>query len=150
MEAVKNDLILLRRIKNAAPFWRKMLATYQAKIPAIQAHAVNNVKQEIARLNQRMLRTLDEISENNELIEVEILNGASEDMIWQNANPELAEKAKKMKMQKMSAAEEKVWNWGKTQGGFDGGGEIWEDEAGSLSAELYDNCKNKDKYAGVQ
>lgn len=149
METVKNELIQLRHIKNAAPYWRKMLASYQARIPAIQTAAVTQVKQEIVRLNQRMLGQLDEISANNELIEVEILNGASDDMIWQNANPKLAEKVKKTKMQKMAAASEKVWNWGKTQGGFEGGGEIWEDEAGSLSAELYDNCKSKEKYAGV-
>ena len=61
-------------------------------------------KKLVARINAdldartlRMLDQLEEIAENVQLIEIEIYNGASHDIIWQNAHPDYKEIAKKMK-----------------------------------------------------
>ena len=149
IDDLKRELVRFRHIKGAAPVWRKILANYQTRVPKIQKDMVDGINSEIARLNRRMYSELQEISENNELIEVEILNGASDDLIWQNAHPGYKEAAKKMKQLGGQAQADKVWNWGTTQGGLDGRGEIWEDEIGSLRADLYDNCESKDKYLAV-
>jgi hypothetical protein len=147
---LRNDRIHLQRLKGAGGIWRIILTRYQASVPATQAKLALTISKEISRLNQRMLTQLEEIAENNELIEVEIYNAASEDMIWQNAHPDYKEIAKTLKQNSHSEQAAKVWNWGTTDGGFDGRGEVWEDEVGSLSADLTDNCDNKDKYLAIK
>jgi hypothetical protein len=151
LEDLRERFIHFRRIKKAAPVWRTVLSHYQNAVPSIQTKMVNGISREISRLNLRMFAQLEEIAENNELIEVEIFNGASEDIIWQNAHPDFKEVSKKLKAEGSGGiAAEKVWDWGTTSGGFDGRAEIWEDEVGSLSANLFDNCENKDKYLAVK
>ncbi len=150
MNILKQELIHFQHMKSAAPLWRKMLSAHMGRVLHIQRAAVAEINREINQLNQRMYAQLEEIAENNELIEVEIFNGASEDIIWQNAHPDFKEAAKKMKQTGSQAPAEKVWNWGKTQGGLDGRSEIWEDEIGSLAADIYDNCESKDKYLAVE
>lgn len=149
MDQFKLNLVSLKHLRGAAPLWRKMLANYQARVPAMQTEMVNEINREIALINDRMRSQLEEIAENNELIEVEIYNGASDDIIWQNAHPNYKKMAEKMKTSGSHAAD-KVWDWGKTQGGLNGKSEVWEDEIGSLSAELYDNCESKDKYLAIE
>ncbi len=146
---LKMELQHYRHFQTAAPIWRKVLSAHETRVPGVQQEMILGINQEIGRLNERMLAQLNEISENNELIEVEILNGASEDLIWQNAHPGYKEAAKKMKGGSHTQADQ-VWDWGSTQGGLDGRGEIWEDEIGSLRADMYDNCESKDKYLAVR
>lgn len=143
---LRQDRVHFQRLKNAGGIWRVILTRYQASVPATQAKLKMVISKEIARLNQRMFTQLEEISENNELIEVEIYNAASEDMIWQNAHQDYKDIAKTIKQNSRAEQAAKVWDWGSTNGGFDGRGEVWEDEVGSLSADLTDNCDNKDKY----
>ncbi|MEO5969976.1 MAG: hypothetical protein ABIQ95_08615, partial [Bdellovibrionia bacterium] len=150
IKTLREDRVHFGRLKNAAGVWRVILTRYQTSVPATQAKLIATISKEISRLNTRMLTQLDEIAENNELIEVEIYNAASEDMIWQNAHQDYKEIAKTLKQNSRSEQAAKVWNWGTTDGGLDGRGEVWEDEVGSLSADLTDNCDNKDKYLAIK
>lgn len=147
---VKSELARFARIKNAAPTWRQMLAHFENRIQGVTHDSVSHISNYITQVNQRMLAQLEEISENHELLEVEIFNGASDDIIWQNAHPDYKAILNKMKTGKTEAAADKVWDWGNSVGGLDGRGEIWEDEVGSLSANLHDNCESKDKYLAIK
>lgn len=150
IQNVKQELQRFARIKNAAPIWRVMLARFEARAQEVSADSVARISNHITQLNQRMLTQLEEISENHELLEVEIFNGASDDLIWQNAHPDYKNILSKMKASKNEASADKVWDWGTSVGGLDGKGEIWEDEVGSLSANLHDNCESKDKYLAIK
>jgi hypothetical protein len=98
-----------------------------------------------------MLTRLDEIAENNQLIEVEIYNGASKDIIWQNAHPEYKEMAKKFNDDENKESAAAVWDWGRSPAALsDDAGEIWEDELGSFKARLFDNCGSKDRYLAIK
>ena len=45
----------------------------------------------------------------------------------------------------------RTWDWGRTPSNMDDdGAEVWEDELGSFSANLYDNCESKDRYLALQ
>jgi hypothetical protein len=148
--SLREDRIHFQRLRRAGGVWRVILSRYLKGVPATQAKITSTISKEFARLNTRMLTQLEEIAENNELIEVEIFNEASEDMIWQNAHPDYKELAKSIKQSSIREEAAKVWNWGTTKGGLDGRGEIWEDEVGSLTADLTDNCDNKDKYLALK
>src|SRR6185437_5883858 len=100
--------------------------------------------------NVRMLTQLDEIAENIQLIEVEIYNGASQDIIWQNAHPDYKKIAEQMKDQREAVERSKTWDWGREVAGSDDSQEIWEDELGSFKANLFDNCSSKDKYIAIR
>ena len=101
-------------------------------------------------MNVQMLREIREVADNNQLIEVEIYNGSSNDIIWQNTHSDYRKIANQMKEEENRGLNEKVWDWGNIQGGLDGSGEIWEDELGSFKATLFDNCKSKNKYLALK
>ena len=150
IEEIKKGITDYRRIKAAAPIWRKMVASNQIRGQTTIDTSISKISSFIVRLNQRMLGQLEEIAENNELLEVEIFNGASEDMIWQNAHPDYKKLAQTHRTLRNEGPTDQVWDWGNTVGGLDGRGEIWEDEVGSLTANLQNHCDNKDKYLAIK
>ena len=146
---LKSDIIHFQRFRAAAPVWRTILGNHEKRIPGRSKELIAEINKDLKRKNERMLVMLDEIAENNYFIEVEIFNGASQDIIWQNAYPDYKELAHKMKDDgKKTRAHD--WNWGSSAGGFEGSGEIWEDELGSFKADLVDNCTSKEKYLAVK
>lgn len=147
------ELLHYRRLKSSAPAWKILLSNYTRKVPAMEAHLVNRINQDLSHRTGQMLAQLEEVAENIQLIEVEIYNGASQDIIWQNAHPDYAKVAKQMKNEHQRASQEQVWDWGQSRvlaSDDDGGGEIWEDELGSFKANLYDNCSSKDKFLALR
>jgi tetratricopeptide (TPR) repeat protein len=139
-----------RRLGRAAPAWRGLLANYQKQVPGTQARLIARINEDLAARSRMMLQQLEEIAENNQLIEVEIYNGASQDIIWQNAHPDYKAIAQKMKDEAQKQGGQ-VLDWGRAPASAtDDGGEIWEDELGSFKANLYDNCSSKDKYLAIK
>ena len=140
LAALKIDLQHYRRMQKAAPVWLLILKSYKKSGPHRQEFLLSEINQELAETSARMLRQLDEIADNLQLIEVEIYNGASQDIIWQNVHPDYRGIASGMKDDR--TAPEKVWNWGHVPnaGTDELKAEIWEDELGSFKANLFDNC----------
>jgi hypothetical protein len=154
--SVRNDLSRLRKVlthygrfRRAAPTWRVILTNFQKMTGPQEKKLVDRINTDLASRSVKMLHQLEEIAENNQLIEVEIYNGASQDIIWQNAHPDYKELAKNMKDEQHKSAQ-KVYDWGVVANATDEGGEIWEDELGSFKADLYDNCSSKDKYLALK
>lgn len=148
--ALKKQIVLHGRLRNAAPVWRVLLANYQQAVPRIEKLLIERINSDLVARSQRMYHQLEEIAENNQLIEVEIYNGASQDIIWQNAHPEYKAMAAKFQGERASEAAAKVWDWGRAPSGLEDSGEIWEDELGSFKANLYDNCESKDKFLALK
>ncbi len=144
------DLIHLKRLKIAADHWRKFKTQDDLLAQSIRKSSIQAITQTVLKLNRRMLTQLNEIAENNDLIEVEILNGASQDLIWQNAHPNFRQVTERMKSKSRSSESATVWNWGNTRIAPGESNEIWEDEIGSLSADISDQCENREKYLQVQ
>ena len=145
--ALRRDLVHYRRLKASGRVWKRVLASHNARMPMLQKALVSEVDEEIRRLNGRMLAQLEEVSENNERIEIEILNGASQDLVFQNAHPDYKDVAARLKKTgKGQWAADQVYNWGATPGGLEGADEIWEDELGSFRADLTDHCESRERY----
>ncbi|MGE0615730.1 MAG: hypothetical protein AB7P04_08810 [Bacteriovoracia bacterium] len=138
------------RLRRAAPVWRTILANYEKRSPSRIAKLSQDINSDLKRMTARMHRQLNEIAENNYFIEVEIFNGASRDIIWQNAYPDYEKVAKKLDKDNRPSTGSKEWDWGSVSAGLDGSGEIWEDELGSFKANLFDNCSSKDRYLAMK
>jgi hypothetical protein len=149
LSLLKQQVTHWRRIQLAAPVWMAVSKRFQGTIAPSQAKLIARINADIKTRNLRMFTQLDEIAENIQLIEVEIYNGASQDIIWQNAHPDYKSIAKAMRDEHNAVMRSKVWDWGRTIAGSNEASEIWEDELGSFQANLYDNCSSKDKYLSI-
>lgn len=147
-ERLKSGLTHYRRFAEAGGAWKRVIAKYRAKIPARRAQLAADIEAELSRRNATMLALLEEVSENNQLIETEIFNGASEDLIWKNAHPDFANVTEGLG--KNDRAPAATWNWGKTRAATIDDDELWEDELGFAKADVTDNCANKDKYLKIK
>ena len=151
MLVLKEMIIHYRRLQQGAPVWHTILANYKKTAPGIETKLLSTVNADLKARSQRMLAQLEEIAENIQLIEVEIYNGASQDIIWKNAHPDYQKVAEKLTSQERHEQAAKTWDWGRTPANMDeDGAEVWEDELGSFSANLYDNCESKDKYLALK
>lgn len=151
LRKLRTQLYAYRRLQQAAPVWKNVLAGYQRQAPQIKARLIAEINSDLRRRSLRMVHQLEDIAENLQLVEVEMYNGASQDIIWQNAHPEYRQLAQQMKEEREKAAAEKVWDWGRAPATSDeANAEIWEDELGSFKADLFDNCSSKDKYIALK
>lgn len=157
-QEIKEELLLLkkkiltyRRMQLAAPVWKLILTNHQKKVPGRQKELLSAIRLDLNARTERMFLQLQEIAENIQLIEVEIYNGASQDIIWQNAHPDYRKVIDNIKENQHEQAQAApVWNWGHiATSGASGTGEIWEDELGSFKASLFDNCTSKDRYLAL-
>ncbi len=150
--ALKESILRFRRLQQGAPTWHAILTNYKKLVPITEARLVATVNADLKARSQRMLEQLDEIAENIQLIEVEIYNGASQDIIWQNAHPDYKKVAQTMKGEGAAPNAATTWDWGRAPASLtdEDAGEVWEDELGSFNANLYDNCSSKDKYLAIK
>jgi hypothetical protein len=149
---LKNQLTHYKRLRRAAPTWLRIKSHHEKRSPVINHGLVVKIEADLQNRTVRMLRQLEDIAENNQLIEVEIYNGASQDIIWQNAHPDYKDIAERIKKDTQRANAGKVWDWGRSSVsmGDDDKGEIWEDELGSFRADVTDNCSSKEKYLALK
>ena len=151
---LKTRALHYRRMVRAAPVWKAVLQAHRTHTAALEKRHVALIEDEFYGLSERMLRQLNQVAENNDLIEVEILDGASQDMIWKNAHPEYTRTAsrgarKAGPSRDPAAYSEEVYSWGETASSLSASGEVWEDEIDGLKANLADRCANQEKYLGV-
>lgn len=151
LASLRDSLSSFRNLQKAAPIWRAVLAHHLQQTQKIEQRLTAEIEKDLNDRTSRMHEQLEEIAENIELIEVEIYNGASQDIIWQNAHPDFKKVAKEINDDNNNRAPaSQTWNWGKVSDITEEGAEIWEDELGSFKANLPDNCSSKDKYLALK
>ena len=149
----KKRVIHFKRFKNAGSNWQTILGKQESSSPLIKKRILSKINSHLEKRSFRMLNQIEEIAENNQFIEVEIFNGASQDVIWQNAHPDYKEVVSRLNDEQKKSSKEKVWNWGKAAYNItddEESHEIWEDELGSFKADLFDNCSSKERYLSVK
>ncbi len=144
LQSYRRTLNQTRRFAAAGPAWRAILEASRKQIPIIAQRNRARIEADLTARNQRMLARLDEISENSQLIEIEIYQGASQDLVFKNAHPDFSASMPK------KASEDSGLYWGKAPGLDGEDGEIWEDELGSFRADLPDNCANQERYLALK
>jgi hypothetical protein len=142
------------RVREAAGPWRGIIASHERSLPELRKRLKGGIERDLIQRAERMVARLEEIAENNQLIEIEILNGASQDLVWQNANPDFKKVAREIaesgeKAQRRPAGQ--TLDWGRSAAWENAeNAEIWEDELGSFKTDLIDNCSSKDKYLAIR
>lgn len=146
LASLKDEINHYERLRRAAGPWKMILANHMKRAPKIQEKLVKEINDYIRDKTSRMFSLLDEITDNLQLIEVEIYSGASQDIVWQNAHPDYKKKARQLNESNESEKPSTAWNWGKVDGGLSGQEEVWEDEVGSFKADIVNNCSSREKY----
>ena len=164
LKAQKKSLILLkdelaefraevakyRDFRRAASDWRNILKSFESRSLVASRTLKSKIQNDFGRRSTRMLRVLEEVAENNQLIEAEIFHGATKDIIWQNAHPDYKEVLAAADADRSAIATDKIWEWGRGSPLADKWSEIWVDEIGSFKANLMDNCSSKEKYLAIK
>jgi tetratricopeptide (TPR) repeat protein len=145
---LKKKIRELSRFFRAQKIWKNISKNYVSRIPKIRTSLVNKINKELKVRNAALLVRLEEIRENSNLIEIEIYQGASRDMIWKNANPDFD--PKKVDVEVKDDDKPKTWTWGRYSASEMETAEIWEDELGAVQTDLTDRCKQKEKYQNVK
>ncbi len=149
MDSLKEKITHYKRFRAAAAPWRGIINRHQAQSVSLRKELIARIESEMSERSRRMMSQLEEIAENNQLIEVEIYNSASQDIIWQNAHPDYKELARKLDSEgRRPASAAENWSWGSSGSGDQV--EIWEDELGSFAANVFDNCSNKERFLAIR
>ncbi len=147
---LKKQLTGLTRFYQASKVWKNIAKNYEKKLPTYRQELVRKINVDLQKKNQHLLSELRKVRENTDLIEIEIYNGASQDLIWKNAHPDFASLSEKMKDDKKQAKPSEVWNWGRFLASDIENAEVWEDELGALKADISDQCNQKDRYMKIK
>lgn len=139
-----------QRLRAGGPVWRNLVESQQVAAQSSRKAALQRIASDLAARNARMLGMLEDVAENNRLIEVEIFDGASQDIIWQNAHPDYKTVVGRVNAEKNRVRADKVWNWGSAPIGSDAWTEVWEDEIGAFQSNLFNNCSNKERYLAIK
>lgn len=147
-EALRNRVTILAARKQALSVWEKMLTRPHGEFKSLEGRAVARIQDDFERRNEQMFKNLLYVNENTQLVEIEIFDGAAEDIVWQNAHPDYKEKVAQFKNNQKESSR-KVWRWNKFELD-DPDGEVWEDELGWFRGEVPNECENKNKYLEVK
>lgn len=143
----KRELRRLVRYYRSSKIWKNLSRKYEKRIPTYRKMVVEQVNKDLFAVNKQLLQTLNNVRENSDWIEVEIYNGASQDLVWKEAHPDFDKVSKEIDTAiEEEAPASQVWSWGRFQGAEIEQAEIWEDEVGALKADIRNECDKKNKY----
>ncbi len=143
---LKKDLRKLSHFYRASKTWKTLARNYEKKIPGLKLELVAKVNQDLKAKNKKLLATLNRVKDNTDLIEVEIYNGASQDLVWKNAHPDFEKVSQTLDEEKRAENGAHTWNWGRFLASNLENSEVWEDELGAVKADVTDQCGKKEKF----
>ncbi len=151
LEALRANWKDYRALRKSTGPLARMAQHSRAWGPKIVADLTLSLEADLQRKMKRMQARLDDVMDNLGLMEIEILDGASRDLVWQNAHPDFA---LEIKQQLSSYDRGETWSWGRawTQIDAESGEneEVWEDELGAHGVALADRCEQKDRYLSLK
>ncbi len=148
-QVLKKNLRKLSHFYKASKVFKAMAQVYQRKVPSMKQELVKRVNHDLGEKNKKMLGLLYKVKDNVDLIEVEIYNGASQDLVWKDAHPGFEKSAQALEDQKTGPDNSQTWNWGRFLASNIENAEVWEDELGALKADVVNQCNQKEKFLKV-
>ncbi|MGK5089513.1 hypothetical protein WDW86_18330 [Bdellovibrionota bacterium FG-2] len=136
--------------KKANALWIAIYLASQRSASVRRKDLVTQISRHIRDENTELLRRLREAAQSLRLVEIEIFNGASHDMIFMNAHPDYSATLAKWIEPLKNEQADKKWLWGALPTDPEARVEIWADELGAIRANLPDHCTNKDKYLALK
>ena len=112
-----------------------------ASLAPLQSRIIDRVNTDLRALSRALLANLDSVRRNADLIEVEILNGASRDLVWNSVHPDFKEESLPEKSPATARNPAASWSWGRLRHSELERAELWEDELGALKADAGSLCE---------
>ena len=135
--AIENAQSRLKRLKEAQSNWIRLLNSFQKNSENEKIASIEKIEERLSKITKRMFTQLTRVIANNELIEAEILTGVSKDIIMRNASP-WSQKSKETRQREVTSHKGYKWRaWGEAFKGI----EVWDDELGSMEANLQNKCQ---------
>lgn len=132
---IRKDLRSLVRYQRATRTLSLALKRFDQTIPERQSLLVSEIDRDLLLKNRELKQALTKVRENIDLIEVEIYQGVSKDLLG-------LKKIRKKTAPTPSTEHAPIlaWNWGSFSAGELDRAEIWEDEIGALKADTKNHC----------
>ncbi len=143
---LKRDQRKLSQFYRASKVWKALARNYEKRLPGMRAELVKRVNSDFNKKNQKLLAVLRNVRDNSDLIEIEIYNGASQDIVWKNAHPDFEAKKDDLMEEKSGPDHTETWSWGHFLASDIENSEVWEDELGALKADVQSQCNAKEKF----
>lgn len=147
--AIKKEMRALGHFYKSSKTWKNLAKSYEKRIPAMRTKLVAQVNRDLANKNKKLLSLLNKVRDNADLIEVEIYNSASQDLIWKNAHPDFEKMSQSLDETKPTPDAAHTWSWGRFPASNIDQSEVWEDELGALKADVADQCGEKEKFLKI-
>lgn len=133
-------------LRSFAPTWNQAEKANQKIAASRRSDLIKAISAHIAATNDRVLGQIDDVYDNLQFVEVEIYQGATQDMIFTNSHPDYNKKISELKGREGFKLKAGELNWGSISTEELGQSEIWEDELGGFKADLPNKC-DKSKLA---
>lgn len=143
---LKRGFRALRKMERADHFLARLRKHQEAMTP-VRTRALSAEVDAAFRTHQRRLKSqLAAVLRNSEWVEIEVLNGASRDLVWQEAHPGFEAVRKELARNKPGPDSAETWSWGHRSPKDWEESELWEDELGALKADAAGHCELKDQF----
>jgi len=141
LDLLQGTLVEYDALRAFAPVWTKAERANSKLTSLREKELVAQIQQHVVSTNKRILSQIADIYDNLKFVEIEIYQGATQDMILTNSNPELDRKIASLKKKKDFQLKANELNWGQISTEELGESEIWEDELGGFKADLPNKCQ---------
>jgi hypothetical protein len=140
LEMLRGELLDYNALRDFAPIWSRAQKANQGLVSMRKQELVKEIEKHIVDTNRRILSQLADIYDNLKFVEIEIYQGATQDMILSNSNPDIDRKIASLRQRKEFQLNANELNWGQISTEKLGESEIWEDELGGFKADLPNKC----------
>jgi hypothetical protein len=126
-----------KRYRQSAPFGLAVTKKQKQDLERRNTVLSQRIRQDLLERTRAMKENLQWVAEQAALVEIEVQQGGSRDLILTHAR---GVKSKNEPARDPSRAREESWDWGRRNAASLRDGEIWEDELGSFEADLSSRC----------
>jgi len=133
--SAKKEIRRMIRFNQASKILVSVVKKYDQSIPQEKTKLVSKINRDLNQKDKEMLSLLKAVRENVDLIEVEVYNGASREMV------RIENDKKKAPAAAPTFETTLAWNWGRFPASDIDRAEIWEDEMGAMKANITNHCQ---------
>ncbi len=149
LDTLKGRLEEYDALRSFAPVWKQADNANKKLSATRKSELTKAISRHVAQTNERVMGQILDIYDNLQFVEVEIYQGATQDMIFTNSHPDYQKKLSALKNKEGFRLKSQELSWGQISTEQLGQSEIWEDELGGFKADLPNKC-DKSKIARSQ
>jgi hypothetical protein len=146
LDLLRNNLEEYDALRSFAPIWVQADNNNKKLSANRRTDLIKAISQHVAQTNERVMGQILDVYDNLQFVEIEIYQGATQDMIFSNSHPDYQKRIAELRGREGFKLRAQELNWGQISTEKLGQSEIWEDELGGFKADLPNKC-DKSKLA---